>query len=207
MRCKIGVSSEFESHVHLVPPIVVRCHVLNELHPLNKHDFRRLVGDSLCRRRSATRHKRYTRYDLLLVSDIGPPIWLLTIIPLLIVLTVSMSIRDNKFHASKDYAKVIDDRCILSIFAGLESRLARCSPHRSCLITDTAVYFLRLWSAFAISCVPPPIDTEFRQCTVLYRSNEAGLPEISKRDDEVSCVFFDLRGFLSPKYSLLTSES
>ena len=150
------MSSEFESHVHLVPPIVVRCHachVLNELHPLNKHDFRRLVGDSLCRRRSSTRHKRYTRYGIYLVSDIGPPIWLLTIIPLLIVLTVSMSIRDNKFHASKDYAKVIDDRCILSILLNLKAALL-VVLRRPCLITDTALYFLRLWSAFAISCVP-----------------------------------------------------
>ena len=53
------------------------------------------------------------------------------------------------------------------------------------------------------------IDVEFRQCTlvVLYRSKEPALPDFSKGDDEVGDVFFDVRVFLRPKYSLLTPES
>ena len=43
---------------------------------------------------------------------------------------------EDKFLASKDYAKVIDDRCIRSICAEI---LARSSLHRPCLMTDTGI--------------------------------------------------------------------
>ena len=43
---------------------------------------------------------------------------------------------EDKFYASKDYAKAIDDRRIRSICA---ENLARSSRHRPCLMTDTGV--------------------------------------------------------------------
>jgi hypothetical protein len=50
-------------------------------------------------------------------------------------------------------------------------------------------------------CTEMSIGAVFSKCTVLYRSKEPALPDFSKRDDEVGDIFFDVRGFLRPKYS------